>query len=113
MRNDTHFHSFIPEEIKVMFYIHTNKNIFIDFLKYYFTDFLWGMSLTFALNAVAYSHKKKSIIIKSIITFFVGLLFELAQLFGVINGTFDIADIIMYALAAIITAVININIFKE
>ena len=113
LRNDTYFHAYISEDIKSFFYIQTDKNFFIDFLKYYFIDFLWGLSLVSALNAVSLLNNKKSILINSIFTIFSGLLFELLQLSGIVNGTFDFIDILMYAVAASIVAVININKFKE
>lgn len=96
-----------------MFYIEANDNVIAVFLKCYFIDFLWGISLAFALNSVAYSFANKKIIINCFVTFLLGLLFEFAQLADIIRGTFDFVDIIMYAFAALISAAININIFKE
>lgn len=113
LRNDTYFHSYIPEYVKSFFYIQISENYITDFLKYYFVDFLWGISLVSALNAVSYSHSKKSTVINSLVSFGVGLLFELLQLLDVISGTFDVIDISMYAVTALTGAVININIFKE
>lgn len=115
-RNDTYIHSFLPDYISEYFYIEDSEQktgIILDFIKYYFADFLWGISFSSALISVIYSYEVKLIIIYSAISFVIGLIFEICQHSGIIGGTFDYADICMYFAASVLVAVINIKIIKR
>lgn len=76
-----------------------NEFIEIDYpywIKYNLPDFLWVFSFT-SLLLIIWNNK---IVIENIsyIVFpvFVGILSEIGQLIGLINGTFDIIDILFY-----------------
>ena len=115
-RDNTYIHSFLPDYISEFFYIEDSEqknSIILDFIKYYFADFLWGISFSSALIAVIYSYEVKLIVIYSAISFFIGLIFEFCQHSGFIGGTFDYADICMYFAASVLVAVINIKIIKR
>lgn len=83
-----------------------------NFLKYYFVDFLWAFSFCCGLYAIY-----KPMIVGSIgLTFAVflfGSAYEFLQYIGIINGTGDIADIILYLLAALAVNLINFIIIKK
>ena len=110
LRKGTYLHTFLPEIIDLKFeYLReaTKESVFITFLKYYFVDFLWGLSLNFALLSVVDFKKKSRVIIVSVVSALWGILFEIAQLFSLTKGTFDFSDVFMYILAVIVSALIN------
>lgn len=111
MRSETHFHFIIPEEIRSFLLSISNAvpdNFFTDFIRFWFVDFLWGASLTFALISVSAEATKKKFILASCISFAAGVLFEFAQLFSLVSGTFDVLDIVMYAAASLLCAAVSI-----
>lgn len=114
LRDGTYIHLFLEKSVflnqlpKV-----TVTNPLTNFLGYYFVDFLWGLSLSFFLTAVAYKITFKSIILISAISSISGVVFELGQCFSVINGTADFIDVSMYLAASVFCAVFNIVIFKK
>lgn len=114
LRSGTYIHDFLSENLNVVLNeikCKTADNILNNFFKYYFVDFLWGCSLTFALCSVSTKACKSNVLMHSVFSFALGVLFEVAQYFSFINGTFDFIDICMYAAASIAGAAININIF--
>ena len=114
MRSETNFHFLLTEGIRNYLFNISNAvpdNFFTDFLRFWFVDFLWGMSLTFALISVTVEATKKKIITVSCVSFLAGALFELAQLFSLVSGTFDIFDVAMYAAASLISAAVSIKLF--
>lgn len=115
-REHTYINSFIPDfiesKIKSCFGFLPEKS-FIDFMKYYFADFLWCFALNSALCAVQSSISVKKLTAVSLASFAVGFAFEILQLFSVCIGTFDPADICMYLAASVISVVINIIFLKR
>ena len=115
LRTDTYFHAMLPDAARDFFGGISNSvpsNLFTGFLRYYFVDFLWGASLTFALCAVSHEIKRKNIIISALVSLAVGILFEFAQLFSLVSGTFDFADIAMYVAASALCAAICLKFFR-
>ncbi len=114
LRENTYIHLFVGETFSDKLYIeHSKTNPFIIFIKYYFVDFLWCLSLLFALASISFSFSKKLIIAISIVSFVLGVLFEILQYYCLVNGTFDVADIVMYLIASIVGSAINIELLKE
>lgn len=115
-RETTYINRFVPfvlsETIKQsaeMFFIPSK---ILEFLKYYFVDFLWAFSLNGALFAVQYKCSFKNTAILSFTILLLGCLFELFQLFSICIGTFDMTDIAMYFCASMLSVMINL-IFKR
>ena len=79
-----------------------------DFLKFYFPDFLWTLSLCFCLYAV-FGLTKKRIIFFSLVAFFCSVAWEIIQWFSIVSGTGDIIDVIMYLLAGICAASLGLK----
>lgn len=73
------------------------------FMKSWACDILWAYSLTYSLYFVLYAFKNR-ILFSAILSICIATGFELLQLFGKVNGTFDILDII-FQIAAVISAV--------
>lgn len=114
LRSGTYIHELLPQNMQLFFLevsSQTEVNYLTEFLKYYFVDYLWGASLAFALCSVISVPNKIRIIAVAFVSFFLGVLFEISQHFSVVDGTFDLIDICMYAAASFVCAVININIF--
>ena len=78
----------------------------INFLRFYFPDWLWSYSLTFTI-ALFYDGK-----IKILVPVLLGFFFELFQVLKIVNGTFDFVDIVMY-ISACLCAEVIINIIKR
>ena len=74
----------------------------IELIKYYLPDFLWSLSLTCALFAI-----NKSTVQVTSIAVICGVLWEVSQATGLISGTADILDILMYLTAIIVAVLIN------
>ena len=80
-----------------------------NFLKFYFVDFLWALSLSCWLHII-FKPKINVSLICSLVVITLGTTFELLQFFYVINGTGDILDVICYILAALTVNVINLKV---
>jgi len=114
MRSETNFHFLLPDETRSFLFGISSAvpdNFLTDFIRFWFVDFLWGMSLTFALISVTTEATKKKFIFSSCVSFAAGVLFETAQLFSLVSGTFDILDIFMYAAASLLCAAVSIKLF--
>lgn len=79
------------------------------FLEYYFVDYLWGLSLCSGLVSI-HTPRKKGLIICAAATLVCGSLWEVLQYVGVVTGTGDWMDAIMYLLAAVTSLIFN---YKE
>lgn len=112
-RSGTYIHLFIEEYFasKTVRFVEKN-NSFIDFLRYYFIDFLWCFSFSCTLSSVSHKFNVFNTITISLFSVFLGVLFELLQNSGCISGTFDYFDILMYVIAGICHAFINIIFYK-
>ena len=86
-------------------------NAFHRFITSWACDMLWAYSLTFALY-LCFRVFKKPLIITSVTSSLFAIIIELLQINGVINGTFDILDIIS-ELVAIYLAVIMIKFIEK
>lgn len=83
-----------------------------NFIKYYFVDYLWGLSLSCGLHIIFFPNMKQSIVL-TIIVFIFGAVYEALQKSDVISGTGDIADIILYLLAGLCVNLINFILIKK
>lgn len=86
-------------------------NAFHRFITSWACDMLWAYSLTFALY-LCFRVFKKPLIITSVTSSLFAIIIELLQINDVINGTFDILDIIS-ELVAISLAVIMIKFIEK
>ena len=117
---DVVFNIIIPLFIGFIIYCAVNKNTYISgiintpisidvkgvfglFIKCWLCDMLWSYAFVFALS-YALSAFRHAVLLAAIISFCIGVVLELLQLFGLITGTFDILDI-TFELAAVLTAV--------
>lgn len=79
-----------------------------DLLKYYLPDLLWGLSLGCGLVAIRNSGIR-DIVLCAGIAFACGFLWELLQLVGVVGGTGDCVDVLMYLLGSALCVQINLK----
>jgi len=75
-------------------------------IKYYLTDLLWCASLTFFLYAIFLPEENGAIVL-ALTAFSCGCLWELLQYMGIVSGTGDIIDCIMYFAGAIQPVIIK------
>lgn len=87
-----------------------NKVSFLEngFLKYYFPDLLWAFSLCFGLCWI-FDPKIGGNIVCATISFIYGSMWEILQGLGVIGGTGDLADVVIYLVANIFAITIIIK----
>lgn len=71
-----------------------------EFVQYYLPDFLWAFSLGSLLKVIPGLHKKS--LACGTIALICGGLWEIMQCIGVISGTFDWIDVLMYFLAGFV-----------
>lgn len=83
-----------------------------DFFKYYLSDFLWGFALSCGLVSI-HNPNRKGVIICAGMAFSFGVLWELLQSTGILKGTADIHDVIMYFLASLTSIIINSKEMEE
>ncbi len=82
------------------------KNFNINFVKFYLPDYLWALSLNCGLNII-FKPRRIGSVICAVTVFIIGILYEIFQYLGLIIGTGDIIDIILYLLAGITVNIIN------
>ena len=86
--------------------------ISVDFTKYYLPDILWGLGLCHGLIAI-FPAGTRFLYSAGALAFFCGVTWELLQLFGVIFGTGDVIDIMLYLTASVMAVLINIIFFRR
>ena len=77
-----------------------------DFLRYYLPDMLWAFSLCCCLQAIFLPDQLGTVICGVTAASF-GVVWELLQVIGVVQGTGDGVDVVMYFLAAVASIFIN------
>ncbi len=85
------------------------KNEIITWIKpisFFLPDFLWAFSLCCFLNAL---FEKRDTYLCAIVTFLIGTAWEILQRLGILNGTGDFFDILMYLSALVLVTVINLK----
>ncbi len=80
----------------------------INFLEFYFPDFLWGFSLGCGL-LVIYKPVGRGIILCGCVAALCGYVWEMMQYLHIVSGTGDFVDIIMYSLASFFVIIINLK----
>ena len=78
------------------------------FFRFYFPDFLWSLSFCFCLYAV-FDPTRKGILMLTLVAFLCSAAWELMQLSGLVGGTGDMLDVIMYLLAGICAASVGLR----
>ena len=112
-RSETYIHLFLEKffAFDALFFSLADNSI-IDFLRYYFVDFLWCFSLLCILSGFSQKFCVFNLVTVSAVSVSLGIFFEFLQKVGYISGTFDYLDILMYVIAGLCHAFINI-IFYE
>ena len=95
LRPDSYIHSLVARALDLTLPPPT-PNVFADAVRYYLADALWAYALTFAL--VVFIEPVPAGVCGCLF----GLLWEFAQWHGVVGGTFDLTDILMYLSASLL-----------
>lgn len=78
------------------------------FIKFYFVDYLWAFSLSCGLHLIFMPRRIGTYAITAVV-FLYGMIYEVLQLCSIIDGTGDILDVLLYALAGITVNIINLQ----
>lgn len=82
-------------------------DIISSFIRNYIPDFLWMISFYCLSAKFSKDLTKHYIIFTAIYVIILGVFFEILQLTGVVNGTFDIFDIITYIISTVFACLIE------
>lgn len=77
-------------------------------VRFYIGDYLWALSLSCWLHVIFLPRRRGSAVC-TVAVCVVGLGYELLQFFGVVSGTGDIIDFLMYLLAGLTVNILNIQ----
>ena len=103
-RENTYVSNFVENYVDLEYPRHCARALECNFLKFYFPDFLWAMSLDCWIHIAVFPDNKYSLVCSAIVGAF-GILYEVLQLSCMVSGTFDIVDILMYLSAASLVSV--------
>lgn len=78
-----------------------------DLMRFHIPDFLWAFALSCGLQAVFVISKTAEILSCALAAFVCGVIWETLQYAGVVSGTADWLDILMYFLAVFASILIN------
>ena len=79
-----------------------------DFVAFYLPDFLWGFALCSGLLAI-FNPDIRGGLACALTALLWGVVWEIAQYAGVVSGTGDVVDILMYLMAIGIATIIHIK----
>lgn len=111
-RENTYISKFVLSHINISLLRDAFYPIENNFLKYYFVDYLWGLSLSCGLHVILLPKIKQSFNI-TIVVFIIGALYEGFQKIDIIGGTGDITDMFLYLLAGLTVNLINFILIKK
>ena len=82
------------------------SNYNVPFLKYYFADYLWAFAFSCWLRCIPFNVRKRDAVCFLVVGV-TGILYEIMQFFGVVSGTGDIYDCLLYLLAGWTVNILN------
>ena len=83
------------------------ENLVLSIIRNFLPDLCWVLSFFFISIIFMSNIVKHSIIINSIYVFSISMLYECLQYFNIVNGTFDILDILIYVISILIACLIE------
>ena len=102
-RENTYISKIFENYMDFSYLRHCARALESNFLKYYFPDFLWALSLDFWMHIIV-SPKSRGSLACSAVSGGFGVFYEVLQYTGVVAGTFDYADIVMYLSATLLVS---------
>ena len=96
--------------IYILFKSHliVKSNVIFSFMRNYGPDICWTISFYFASIVFVKNVFKKSILVNSLYILLFAMIYEVFQLFGFINGTFDYLDLITYLISILLSCLIEL-----
>ena len=89
------------------------NTILSSFIRNYIPDILWTISF-YSISAIFLKEiSNRYIIYTAIYIIIIGIIFELLQFTGVVRGTFDLFDIIIYSISAIVASLIENKYWRD
>lgn len=83
------------------------QNIIFSFIRNYVPDILWTLSFYSIISVFSKEITKNYILFTTLYINIIAIFFELLQFTGIVRGTFDIFDIIIYAISCFIAILIE------
>ena len=77
-----------------------NDDLFVKIIRNYGADFLWASSFVLIIQSILYLQNK--MVWWLLLCAILGILFEVAQLLGIVGGTPDIIDVFIYILGTLL-----------
>lgn len=93
--------------------IMVKDNIVLSAIRNYLPDVCWTLSFYYASVNFAFNISKNYILLNSIYVFLISIVFEFLQYFGIVEGTYDILDILIYLTSIIFACLIEIIIRRK
>lgn len=84
--------------------VNYEDGLLIKIVRNYGADFLWASSFTVIIQSILFLQKK--MIWWLLLCALLGVTYEIAQYFGIVNGTPDIVDILVYLLGTLFGIII-------
>ena len=100
-KESSYLHMAAEKMLGRSFGLHTN----CGFINYYLCDFLWAFSLSCGLIFILGDGTKQKLVCAEIASLY-GLFWELLQQRGVVSGTGDWLDVLIYFLASLLAGII-------
>ena len=91
----------------------TKSTFILSVIRNYLPDICWVFSFYFASVNFAFNISKNYIVLNSIYVFLISMLFEILQYYGVVKGTYDIVDILIYIISIVISCLIEVKIRRK
>jgi hypothetical protein len=97
----------------ILIYYLSHKGILIkndllsSFIRNYIPDILWVLSFYSFSTLFSKSITKKYIVFTAFYVVIIGIIFEFLQFTGIVKGTFDVFDILVYIISTIIACLIE------
>ncbi len=89
------------------------NNIVFLIIRNYVPDICWVLSFYFLSISIMSNITKNDLLFNSLYVLIISLLYEFLQYFKIINGTFDLLDIIIYVLSIGLASLIEIKIRRK
>ena len=88
-------------------------NFITAFIRNYLPDILWTISFYTISTLLAKNITKNYILLSAVYVISIGILFELLQFTGIVRGTFDVWDILVYIIFSLVACLIEKKYWRD
>lgn len=80
----------------------SKSNLIYTIIRNYLSDGLWAISFFFVAINFSKNITKNYILLTAVFVVGIGIIFEIMQLLKIVNGTFDLIDVLVYFISVLI-----------